>query len=575
MSKARRNTEIAPAPAAKAGLRPWHYALAAGGTFLALLAVYAPAMRGPFLFDDTNLPFMAEEFAHASLRQWLIGVRPLLMLSFWANFRLSGTDSFSYHLLNVVFHMANGALLFPVVRRLLSLGGIRDQLRDLLAAFAALLFLFHPLQTESVAYVASRSEVLSVFFFFAAFAVFLYRRREGASWLVTIPVLALFGCAVSTKEHTAVLPVVLLLTDYYFNPGFTFSGARRNWRMYAAFVAGAAVAGRWVWKVLASSDTAGFAVPEFRWYEYFFTQGRAIWLYIRLFLLPFGQNVDHDLAASRTPFEHGAIAGLVALTGLAALAIVYRKRFPLASYGCLLFLLLLAPTSSVMPIMDPVAEHRMYLPFIGLTLVAAEFLGRWRVGRGTLAAALAGVLVIAGALASSRSALWASNRDLWEDSVAKSPGKYRPNFQLAFQDLSDGKCTASLDRFTRIAQMQEPDARLLMDWGLAYDCVGQLETAVARFREAAHLLPSAQVYSLIGLTLSKQGKAEEAFAALDTALRLDPKYALAYVYLGAIHGSRNEFDAAIADFRSGLALDPQNEAARAGLIKAEAMKRGR
>jgi tetratricopeptide (TPR) repeat protein len=285
--------------------------------------------------------------------------------------------------------------------------------------------------------------------------------------------------------------------------------------------------------------------------------------------------VDHDLAASRTVFEHGAIIGLAALAAVAVLAIVYRKRYPLASYGYLVFLLLLAPTSSVLPIMDPVAEHRLYLPFLGLTLIAVEFLGRWRVGRGALAAALVGVLVIAGALASSRNALWADNRALWEDAVAKSPDKYRPNFQLAFQDYSDGKCAAALERFTRIAKMQKPDVRLLIDWGLAYDCAGRLDTAVAKLREAALLMPSPQVYSLIGLTLSKQGKYDEAFAALDTANRLDPAFVLTYIYRGSIFGARNQFDEAIGEFRKALAIDPESEPARAGLIKAEAMKRRR
>src|SRR5438105_3539524 len=84
-----------------------------------------------------------------------------------------------------------------------------------LAGFAAGLFLLHPLQTESVSYIASRSETLSVFFFLAAFTVFLYRKSNSVSFMTAIAVLALFGGACLSKEHTAVLPALLLLTDYY------------------------------------------------------------------------------------------------------------------------------------------------------------------------------------------------------------------------------------------------------------------------------------------------------------------------------------------------------------------------
>ena len=103
-------------------------------------------------------------------------------------------------------------------------------MRDVLSVFAAALFLLHPLQTESVAYVTSRSEVLSILFFFLALAVFLFRRNTAISVPVVILVLALFAMAFLTKEHTAVLPAFLLLTDYFWNPGFKFEGIKRNWK---------------------------------------------------------------------------------------------------------------------------------------------------------------------------------------------------------------------------------------------------------------------------------------------------------------------------------------------------------
>src|SRR5205807_2542308 len=90
------------------------------------------------------------------------------------------------------------------------------------------LFMLHPLQTESVAYVASRSEVLSVLFYYAAFAVFVWRPGESMTILRALAILILFGAAAGVKEHTLTLPVLLVLTDYFWNRG----GIRKNVTLY-------------------------------------------------------------------------------------------------------------------------------------------------------------------------------------------------------------------------------------------------------------------------------------------------------------------------------------------------------
>src|SRR5207249_1832387 len=100
---------------------------------------------------------------------WIIGNRPLLNFTFWLNFRLGGENSYWYHFFNVILHLFNGAWIYLAMRKLLDRAGTSNWMRDAAAFFTAGLFLLHPLQTESVTYVASRSETLSVFFFLAAF----------------------------------------------------------------------------------------------------------------------------------------------------------------------------------------------------------------------------------------------------------------------------------------------------------------------------------------------------------------------------------------------------------------------
>lgn len=578
MKKPKRTTEkkiAVPAPPGPArGLRPWQYVAALAAGLIAVFVAYGPALGGPFVFDDWYLPFTAQGYAHAGPLSWM-GPRPLLMLTFWFNQRLSGMDPFSYHLLNVLLHFVTGAMAFLIARRLLALAGSPAGFKtEALAAFAGGVFLLHPVQTESVAYVASRSEALSVMFFYAAFALFLYRRSSAISWTGAVGILLLFGAAASTKEHAAVLPALLLLTDYYWNPGFSFQGIRRNWRLYALIAAGAAIALRFVLIVLRASDTAGLNVSQFTWYEYFFTQCRVIWLYIRLFFLPYGLNLDHDVPISHTVFQHGAIVGLVALAIAIAAAVWYRRRYPLASYGLLAFLLLLAPTSSVMPILDPSAEHRLYLPFIGLLLVPLEFLRRWNVSRQALAATLGGVLAISVWLTYQRSQVWTSDMALWTDAVSKSPQKARPQFQLGYAYFVRGQCKAAVQHYEIAGRIETPKYGLLVDWALAEDCAGNWQAAIDKLRLAAAERSNAHVYSVMGYIYGRNSRTAEALAALETAEKLDPNFEMLYVYRGAVYRLMYNFPAAMEQFRRALALNPEDQAARESLAATEREAKG-
>ena len=454
---------------------------------MALLAVfqaYAPVLRGPFLFDDDYLPFRVPGFGDA-LGKWMMGVRPLLMLTYWVNYRISPGDTLWYHVLNVLFHYGAGVMMFLILRRILALAGVEEIRRTVLGAFGAGLFLLHPVQTEAVAYVASRSENLSVLLAFAAYAIFLCRRAEAVSWARAAAVLLPAAAAAGVKEHTIVLPALLLLTDYYWNPGFSFQGIRRNWRLYVPLAAVAAVGLVTVRTLLGQATTAGFGIKGLAWYEYFFTQCRALFVYLRLFVLPFGQTVDYDFPVSRTVFDRGAIFGLAALVAISVAAWIWRRRYPLASFGWFAFLILMAPTSSFVPIKDPVAERRLYLSMFGLLLIAMEALRRVRWRPAALAAVAAGVLLVFGTMTFARNLVWSDRIALWEDTVRKSPANARAHFQLAFAHFEEGRCADALPHYQRVEEIQGRSYDLLVDWALAYDCLNRPEEAMAKLRQAA------------------------------------------------------------------------------------------
>jgi hypothetical protein len=570
-SKARKSKRAAPlAVVEQPRTSPWFWIYAAGlaiGLFAAF-EVYWPAIHGPFLFDDTHLMYMLPNAADIPLTNWLRQMRPLLMFTFWLNFQQSGAqDTFSYHAVNVLLHFFNSLFTFFAVRKVLSWAAVQEPLAPILAFFAAGLFLLHPLQTESVTYVASRSETLSVFFVLAALVVFLYRSGSVLSIPRILALLALFAAAGLSKEHTAILPVLFLLTDYYWKFEFSPSVIWRNWKLYVLFAAGAVVTLMNISRILRANPTAGFQMQDLTWYEYFFTQCRVIWDYVRLFLVPAGQNLDPDIDISRSVTAHGALIGLVALLAVSVLAWIYRRRFPIGSYGWFVFILLLAPTSSFVPIRDPMVERRLYLPFIGLLLITVEFLRRWKASRNTLIGVLSVILLIEGTLTYQRNVLWGSSIDIWKDTVAKSPRKVRPRFQLALAYFQAASCADSVDEFQKTAALEPPTWDLLLDWGLAYACAGNSQQAIAKFQEAAAEHPSAHTYSQLGMEYGKIGKYPEALDALATAQRLEPDFAMTYYYLGNIHTIQGDRAQAVADYRHVLALDPNSQPARDALAR--------
>ena len=340
MKNRKRETRKGGAPhAAAAHLAPaghpyWHYiALGVLAASLVVLWAYWPSMSGPFLFDDNFLPFAVSNISAQPLSAFLHGQRPLLMATYWISARLSARRHLWYHFLNVIIHCVTTGLVFFIVRRFARVGQrAASRGADLLAGFAAALFLLHPVQTEAVAYVAGRSDALSVMLAFSAFAVFLYRPESAAVWKTALAVLLLFGAALAAKEHTIALPALLLLTDYWWSNGSRLG--RHSAQLEALRTHGARFRGRG--GIILETDHA-------RQHRRIRAQGIHL---VSVFLHPMARHfrlpghvpaaranltLDWDFPISHTILEHGAIVWLVALLALAAAA--WHAAPPLSAGG--------------------------------------------------------------------------------------------------------------------------------------------------------------------------------------------------------------------------------------------------
>jgi hypothetical protein len=199
--------------------------VAAGFIVLAALAVYANGLSGSFIHDD--IPSIVD---NPTIRQlWPIGQvlspprngetvsgRPLLNLSFAVDYAIAGTNTWIYHATNLVIHVLNGLLLLGILGRTFSLPVLRPQLGKAaggLALVIALLWVLHPLQTESVTYIVQRAESLAAFFYLLVFYCVI-RGIESARYALWY-ILAVAACflGVATKETVATAPLLVLLYD--------------------------------------------------------------------------------------------------------------------------------------------------------------------------------------------------------------------------------------------------------------------------------------------------------------------------------------------------------------------------
>jgi tetratricopeptide (TPR) repeat protein len=327
--------------------------------------------------------------------------------------------------------------------------------------------------------------------------------------------------------------------------------------------AAGAVGAFFVGRLVLQANTAGFSVKGMSPADYFYTQCRVLWTYLRTFVLPVGLNVDPDVAISRNLLDGGAILGLLALAAVACAAWVYRKSFPLAALGVAIFFLLIAPTSSIVPIADVQFERRVYLPFLGLALIVVEFMRRLKLSQ--LIGVSAAILAVCTVLTYQRSEVWASPLSLWQDTVAKSPKKVRPRFQIAYALYESAHCPEAAAQYEIAASLAPPDYTLLTDWALALDCSGHADEAIEKLEQATRLERNAHAFAMMGMVYGKQRKKDQALAVLAEAERINPRFAMTYVYRGNVYEVSGDPAHAAQEYQRALAIEPSNEAARTAM----------
>jgi len=361
-----------------------------------ILIAYSNTFTASFHFDDN--PSIVE---NASIKRVtadnimgiLKGNRPVVYLSLMLNYQLNGLNVVGFHLFNIAVHIANSIFFYLLMLWTLNLPALETKYRGKakkMALFGALLFGVHPIQTESVTYIITRTELLATFFYLGAFLLFIKgARTKKFSFCLGLFVTALL--AVGSKEWAVTLPALLMLYDFLFIAEGNVRLVASRWLLYVAVALPCPLVFRHLdlFAATGSGSGIGFNVAStsgITTQTYWLTSLNVIWTYIRLLLLPVNQNLDYDYSIAKTLFEFPTLISLIghlAVIG-AAFWLYMKKRWTLIPFGVAWFYIGLSPVQSFVPIIDVIFEHRVYMPSIGFFIVfvaSYESLFDWWFGK--------------------------------------------------------------------------------------------------------------------------------------------------------------------------------------------------
>jgi Flp pilus assembly protein TadD len=555
-----------------------------------LLAAYANSFRVPFLLDDddsiaknpTIRAFSTALFPPSNSGVTVSG-RPLLNLSFAINHRLGGTDVFGYHAGNLLIHFAAALCLFAIVRRTLKLPVLAPRFGSHATPLAwcmSALWAMHPLQTESVTYIVQRAESLVGLFYLLTIYAFM-RSVEKPSRVWTVAAVVTCALGMTAKEVMASAPLVIFLYDRTFVSGTFRESWRRHRKLHLAFAS--------TWLVLAAlvissggrGATVGFSAVS--WLDYVLTQGPGITRYLWHAIFPANLVFDYGAIVEKRPLiVFGGVSCMLALLGL---VIVLLKKRPAAGFVGAWFFLILAPTSSVIPVAtQTLAEHRMYLPLAAITTTVTLLL---YVFRRQLAWTVLPLLTI-GAIAVTidRNRDYHSGLAIWEDTVRKVPDNVRAlnNVSLVYRDL--GRFEDALRHLkqaiviapnysnaysnlgvllVRKGLNQPPDGKIsgarpepFVAESLGPRDPAMIEQGLALMQKAVLLEPTNALFnSVYGTGLLDAGDFANALGPLEKAVALSPNESIhRFNYANALT-QVNRNDEAAAQYVAALRLEPQ------------------
>ena len=505
-------------------------------------------------------------------------LRPVAYTSFYLNYLMDGFNPRWFRGVNIIIHALNSLLIYALVNVLLNRssleGGFKRGSVLFISVTAALLFAAHPLAIESVTYIVQRFTSMVVLF--SLLALWLYfvsfsSRSRVALWLLRSGSVLAVLLAMQTKEDGFFVPLLAVLLDW------RVLGSRLRPSVIRALplllcmplipvlvlLTAAAQSGGFDWHA-AVNIVNSRAAPLSHWH-YIVTQLTVVAHYLRQCFWPVGLNLDPEWPLYQSLWEKPVLLALGVLAGLLASTWwLFRRfrgdaRFALGFTSVLWFFITVSVSSGLVPLPDLVAEHRSYMPSIGIFILVACLLDQFRSVdfRSRVPRVLVPVVTVICVAALSwktsvRNEVWRTNESLWKDTVAKSPGKYRTWGNLGAAYSNGGKEEKAVECYRAALKIQPQFQNGLLNLSNSLLRLNRpkesLDTTLQRIQMDKSGSSKSSVAFTLGLGLAGVGRYDEAVSVFRQIMAANPndtqtRKALGFVYLqtGLPHRALDHF----------------------------------
>jgi protein O-mannosyl-transferase len=550
--------------------------------------VFANHLNNPFQFDSvpyiTNNDNLKNPGTLLTTEFWQkeLMSRSLLRMSIAFNAHLNGFQPFGYHVLSLAFHIINALLLFFVFEKSLrrfspSTTGLENKKIHCISFFSAILFLCHPIQTESVIYIMSRSEVMASTFYLIGFLLFqqLLERSSTSSvqyvsYFLIILLISLLGFSV--KQIVATLPATMIFYYFFSSPSHTPSWLflkKWKWLLLSIFTG---FAGILFYKLFSDES---FLVGPSRTEDmvgrakYMLSQPSVIvFYYLKKLLFPINLNIDPDIEVVISFLSWSFLIPFLCIVFLLISSFkIFDRRF-IFFFLCWFFIIL-SPSSSIITLHDLCAEHRAYLASAGIFLLLTY--GFFEVTSICekiqpqqiifIFCIYVGVL---GVLTMKRNMVWRSELSLWQDSYQKSPNKLRPLVNLARAHSLLGNTEKAITYYRTVLLKGPLIFAANYNLGDIYFKKGLVTDAVRHFIRASRISPETpETFARLGEIYLSQKSFILANSYFKQAVELNPHFAIGFKNLGILNFYHlNNPKQGIIYFSRSLTLEPNQADAK-------------
>lgn len=546
------------------------------GLIASVAVVYAQVHSFAFFCDDDSQYLIhnphIKALSWSSLwwdltTDWQGNWQPLTWLSYQIEYQLWGFDAGPYHIVNVLFHIANSILLFLFLSRLTGTIGR--------SAFVAGLFALHPLHVESVAWIAERKDVLSAFFWILTLWVWLrFAEKPTVPRYLVVGLLVILSYLSKTMSIT--LPFVMLLLDFWplrrtpWNSPESTSLPRVSWRqlileklpLLALAIIPAILIFQAQVNYMAVKSLGSIPLP-YRIENCLVSYVR----YVGLFLCPSDLSYFYPYAIWK-PFVW--IAAAIILLAITALAVWRVKSEPYLLVGWLWFVGVMFPVNGLVQVgIHAMNDHYTYLPSIGLGIIVAwggydllKKRPRWVAP--TVATAL---LLICAGLTAQEAGYWRNSLTLFEHELANSSPSVFADHYVEWSIFDQGRDDVAL-----AGGLPDSPKNATLDY--LYETLGiislfeynDLLKAADAFEEAVRLQPgNARAHANLGTVYNNLGRDDDARAEDEAAIQLNPRFSVPHFNLGNLAREENKLDQAVAEYRIAEKLLPDYAPTHANL----------